>query len=251
MNEPNIVAPWMRKSATLVVAILILVAPVTSQVVAARPEPSTTSSATAWADLPESTAEPDAVRADADDILADPRFKEPPKSLMQRASEWFFEKFAQLIASAGSGGAVSALGWVLVLAFVAVIAFFVVRLGRTVRPDPEADVDVTVEVRREPHEWRRLAEQYEARGEWKEALRCRYRALLGDLVERRLLRDIPGRTVGEYRRDFAQVAPGLAPAFADASELFERAWYGDLPTGVEENRRFRQLESDVLAGTDR
>ncbi len=202
-------------------------------------------------ELPEPAADPEAVRDDADDILSQPKFKEPPKSWLQRFSEWFSEKLVELTRRAGSGGVLDAVGWFLVLASIGVIVFFVLRIGRTVRPDPGVELEVLVEPHRDPDEWRRLAEQCEARGEWKEALRCRYRVLIGELVERGVVRDIPGRTAGEYRRDLARAEPEAAAPFAGASDLFERAWYGDLPTGPEENRRFRRLADEVLAGTRR
>lgn len=232
--------------------LVVLVAGATARPVAAQPAPTPNVAAQpSLAELPEPTLDPEAVRDDADSILADAKFKEPPKSLMQRLGEWFSEKLLELTNRAGDGGVFSALGWFLVLAFIAVIAFFVFRIGRTMRTDPGVELEVLVEPRRDPDEWRKLAEQCEARGEWKDALRCRYRALIGELVEHGVVRDIPGRTAGEYRQDLATAEPDIAPAFSGASDLFEQAWYGDLPTGPEENRRFRQLADEVLAGANR
>jgi hypothetical protein len=59
---------------------------------------------------------------------------------------------------------------------------------------------------------------------------------------------MPGRTAGEYVRDVAAGEPGVAPAFAAATELFELAWYADAPTGADECARFRDLDQRVLAG---
>ena len=64
--------------------------------------------------------------------------------------------------------------------------------------------------------------------------------------------DVPGRTSGEYRADVRESLPEVAEAFAAAADLFERAWYGDLPTGEAEAVRFsRDAELVLAAGGDR
>ena len=96
--------------------------------------------------------------------------------------------------------------------------------------------------------WRVDAEQAEAAGEWKLALRARYRWLLGELIDRQLLVNVPGRTPGEYRTELARIRPDQATAFATATDLFERAWYGNEPTGPDENRQFRSCAEQVHCG---
>jgi hypothetical protein len=88
----------------------------------------------------------------------------------------------------------------------------------------------------------------ESTGDWKGGLRCRYRELVGELVARDVLRDVPGRTAGEYRTELREHAPEVAAPFSGACDLFERAWYGDLPTGRDESEHFRELADRVLAG---
>ena len=48
-------------------------------------------------------------------------------------------------------------------------------------------------------QWRAEAAAHDAAGRWREALRCRYRALVAELAGRGLVEEIPGRTSGEYR----------------------------------------------------
>ncbi len=57
--------------------------------------------------------------------------------------------------------------------------------------------------------------------------------------------DVPGRTAGEERAAVALARPPIAAPFAGATELFERAWYGGLPTGPAESERFRELATRV------
>ena len=84
-------------------------------------------------------------------------------------------------------------------------------------------------------------------GRWAEGLRCRYRALVADLVRRGVIADQAGRTAGEYARDVAARQPEAAPSFAAATELFEAVWYGGAVTGPAEAERFRELDARVLA----
>lgn len=183
----------------------------------------------------------DEVRQLADEILARPEFVQPEPSLLERARSWFEDLIGRVLEAAFSGGAGSLIGWVVLLGAVAAIIWFATRLGRTVQVDRRVGVRLEGVHRRTPAEWRAEAEDHEASGDWKLALRGRYRALVGDLIADRLLEDIAGRTTGEYRRDLAVRAPDRSPAFDEATELFELAWYADRPTGPDENRRFQAL----------
>ena len=65
---------------------------------------------------------------------------------------------------------------------------------------------------------------------------------------RSVVRDLPGRTSGEYRDDLSATLPEAGADFGGASELFERAWYGDRPTGADERDRFADLADAGSAG---
>jgi hypothetical protein len=75
---------------------------------------------------------------------------------------------------------------------------------------------------------------------------ARYRELVTALVDDHVLADVPGRTSGEYRLEYAGARPARADEFAEATDLFERAWYGAEPTGPEENQRFRELSAEAV-----
>ncbi len=195
---------------------------------------------------PEPTA--DEARRAAEEILSRPEFDQPEPSIFERAQDWIGERLADLVRSLTAGGAGAFVAWVVLGLLVAVVAVLVVRILGTTRRQATTAVRVDVERRRPAADWRADAERHEAAGEWKQALRCRYRALVVDLVARQVLDDVPGRTAGEYRRAVDAHAPAVAGEFAGASELFERAWYGDLPTGPDENARFRELAERVESG---
>lgn len=200
--------------------------------------------------LPPPSVPPDRARERAKEILSKPEYQPPPKTWLDRLLEWIGEHLGGAIGSLfGTGGSVFA--WILLVVLMGAAGFLISRIRgsgqwrRTIEPD---GVDIEVEVRRTVTEWRREAERLEAEGKWKEALRARYRELIGRLIEDEVVRDVPGRTTGEYRFEVARNAPGVAGEFSGATELFDRAWYGDRPTGPDENKRFRELASVVLGG---
>lgn len=200
-------------------------------------------------DLPPPTHDPGSVRDLADQILAEPRYDRPPKSIPDRVLDWFGEQIGKVLGSLVGSGAGTVFAWAVVLAAVALVVYLVVRYGRIGRLPQAAGrrSDVMVELSRTPAEWRRQAEELEASGRWAEGLRCRHRALVGELVRRGAIPDQAGRTAGEYVGDVAGSLPGAAGAFRTATELFEAAWYGAVVTGPAEAARFQALEADVLA----
>jgi Domain of unknown function (DUF4129) len=196
--------------------------------------------------LPQPDPPPDQAREKAKQILSADEYQPPPKGLLERIVEWILEHLGSFGGSLGGGSSVFA--WVILAVLIGTAVFLLSRLrgtgGRRGRHDD--GVEIEVEVRRTVNEWGREAERLEAAGQWKEALRARYRELIGRLIDKEFVRDIPGRTTGEYRIEVSRNAPQVSAEFSDASELFDRAWYGDRPTGVEENARFRELAALVV-----
>jgi hypothetical protein len=156
------------------------------------------------------------------------------------------DKLFGLGAGGSSWAAVLVVG-VVVGAVVALVVVTVVRRGRSrVGRRPPVVVVRGDGPSRSPAEWRAEAAAHEAAGRWRDALRCRYRALVAELVGRGLVQEIPGRTSGEYRRDVSAVVPAASPAFDGATDLFEQAWYGDRASGREDQERFDDLARRVL-----
>ena len=201
--------------------------------------------------LPPSEHDPATVRELADQILSDARYDEPSESPVQRVMRWLGEQLTDLIESLAGGGDAfgTVIAWAILLGALAAVVVLLVRYGRITLPsaptDPEPEV--MVELTRTPSEWRDEAEALEADGRWEEALRCRYRALVADLVRRGVIADQAGRTAGEYVRDVAGREPSVAATFAAATELFEAVWYGGASSGPAESARFRELDASMLA----
>jgi hypothetical protein len=183
------------------------------------------------------------------------------KSWFDRLSEWIGEQLERLFgagdttatASGASfgGGIGSVLAWLLILAAVAAVVAVVVYVvrHRVRRPsdDDSPATEVEIEHRRSAKEWSSDAERLEAEGDWKGAVRARYRHLVRTLVDRRQLPDIAGRTTGELRDDLARTTPAAEVAFDTACSVFELAWYAHRPTGPEQAQELRDAARAVLA----
>jgi Domain of unknown function (DUF4129) len=199
--------------------------------------------------LPPSEHDPGSVRDLADQILSQSRYDQPSKSIVERALDWAGEQLGKLLEGLVGGGGGAVLAWAILLGAAGAVIYLLVRYGRVTVPalaaDPEPEV--MVELTRSAREWREEADALEREGRWAEGLRCRYRALVADLVRRGVIADQAGRTAGEYARDVAARQPDAAAAFAAATELFEAVWYGGASTGPAEAERFRELDGRVLA----
>ena len=182
--------------------------------------------------------------------------------------------------SPATGGA-SALGTLLVIVLVAAIvavlawmawAWFDGRRPSDADPDDdELDDDLDgdasaapaariVDHERPPDRWRRAASDHRARGEFRDAVRCEYRALVGDLARAGFVDEIPGRTSGEERAQMAELARTGGPkgsgdagsndavvSFAVAADVFDEAWFDDDVVTVDDDRRFVEAEERVLS----
>jgi hypothetical protein len=198
--------------------------------------------------LPPSDHDPSEVRDLADEILSQPRYDRPPKSIPDRILEWVGERISDLLERLVGGGGGTVIAWLILLAALGGIVFLLVRYGRVRLPVLPADApaEVMVELARTAAEWRGEADALERDGRWAEGLRCRYRALVADLVRRGTIPEQAGRTAGEYVRDVAADLPDASVPFAAATELFEVVWYGGATTGPDEARRFADLDARVL-----
>ncbi|MEL7209323.1 MAG: DUF4129 domain-containing protein [Actinomycetota bacterium] len=196
--------------------------------------------------VPAST--PDELRESADEVLSRAEFDRPEPTILERIRNWLSDRIDEAIQSLTGGGAGTVVGWIVLVLAIAALVWAVVKLSRTVSSDPAVEAaEIRIDQGRTPAEWQGEAARLEAAGRWKEALRCRYRALLGDLVRAGVLEDVPGRTTGEYRREVDDGLTGASDAFGEATELFELAWYADVPTAEAESARFRELATDVVA----
>lgn len=74
---------------------------------------------------------------------------------------------------------------------------------------------------------RHNAEQAAGDGDWQEAIRERFRAVIVVLDERRLLPERPDRTAAEAARDAGRVLPEHAAALTESALAFDEVEYGE------------------------
>ena len=203
--------------------------------------------ARAWLDLPVPQRDPGEVRRAVSEVLSRPELRRAaPSSITDRLREWLIVHALRLLTKIVGAADAANLALAVFLLLVVGVAVLVWRYARGLSRDPELAAALPVVPRRGAAEWRAQAEAHERAGEWRQAVRCRYRALVADLAGRGLVEEVPGRTAGEYRGEVGRALPAAAAAFAGATELFERAWYGHHPAGPDEAARLRDLAARVL-----
>lgn len=204
-------------------------------------------------DLPAPSLDPARVRDLTKEILRRPEFRPPRRSLLQAVWHWLATQLDKLLGRifGGSGGGPPWAALLVVGVVAAVVVGLVVMTAGRRRRGGRHRREPVVVLRghgpaRSPAQWRAEAAAHEAAGRWRDALRCRYRALVAELAGRGVVEEIPGRTSGEYRQDVSVKVPAAGAAFDGATDLFEQAWYGDRPTGRDEQTTFDDLARRVL-----
>lgn len=207
---------------------------------------------------PPDPANPEAVQQQVRDVMDRSEFSYE-KSLMERFGDWLAEQLDRVFPdmAGGAGGSTFGGGIGMLVAYVlivvalagvmAAVIYVVIHRVRRVDVDDDEATETEIEHQRSADAWQADARDHEAAREWKEAIRARYRLLVRTLVDREQLPDIAGRTTRELRVDLTATTPAAQAAFDTASLLFELPWYADVPTGPEENARFRAAAEEVLA----
>lgn len=205
-----------------------------------------------WDELPAPGHTGADAREAARDVLARPEFHRPGPSLIERVERWVSDAIGRVldaISGAAGGGLVASL---ILIGAVVLATVMIVRFSRGVQADAARPAARVITGRgRDAEGWRALAEEAEAHGLWREALRCRYRALVAELAGNGVLEDIPGKTTGEERADIARAVPAASAAFSDATTLFDDVWYGDAHVGRDEAAKLDELARSVLAEVER
>lgn len=197
---------------------------------------------------PDPTA--DGIRQHAHEILQRAEFNRH-ESLLERFFSWLGDHFPS-VSFGGGGGGPGFLGDLVTLALLAGIVVLLVLLVRALmrrvrveKPEKLDDLSIELEDGRDASDWRSEAERLEAAGQWREAMRARYRELVRSLIEDGVLDDLPGRTTGEYRFEYVKARPTNASPFGALTDLFEGVWYGGIDTDASDNQRFRQLAAEA------
>lgn len=173
--------------------------------------------------------EADDVRRAVDEVLSRRAYADQEPSwwsdLLEQARRWFAERLLDLLAAASG----ATIGWSILAVAVTVALIVAWRLTRGTRWDRVTDDAVVDLERRSAEDWSARSREAEGRGDLREAVRTAYRAVLAAYVEAGAIDEVPGRTVGEYRREVGAADPLRRADFDRASDTVEAVLYADRP----------------------
>ena len=199
------------------------------------------------ADLPVPANDPETVRQVTESVLRRPEFLEARPSWWRQGLRWIVDQVADLLDLLSGGGRGSTIGTFVLVILCLVAIVVIVRFTRSVRRDPSQSVIVEGGYGRTPQDWLDDARDHEAAGRWRDALRCRYRALVAELAAEGFVEEVPGRTTGEYLAAVTDDLPTAAEPFRVTTRAFESAWYGSQDVGPADAERFATAAAAVLS----
>lgn len=197
------------------------------------------------ADLRVPTVTADEIRRATEEVLSRSEFSGARPSLMRRILQAGLELLGRVLETLAGGGRGSVIATVVLVVAVALLAAAVVVFTRRVARGASVRTDDTGPVGRSPQDWFAEAAGHERSGEWREALRCRYRALLAQLAAAGLTDEVPGRTSGEYLVAVTGSVPAAASSFTTVTRAFESAWYGSADVTRADVDAFASAAADV------
>ena len=188
--------------------------------------------------------EREAAREAAERELSRAAYREARPGPVERALEWLWERFEDLLAAAEAAAPGGLLGLAALLGLLLLVALVVRRrLGpvgrRGALVDPAGDRVLTAA------DHRRLAEEHAAAGRHAEAVRERVRAVVRELEARGVLEPRAGLTAGEVAATAGVALPALAGELAVAARVFDEVWYGGRPATGAESRRLAEVDERV------
>lgn len=184
------------------------------------------------ADLPVPSSSADEVRRITEEVLSRPEFAGAEPAWWERVLDAIGNFFAEILRALSAGDRGSIIGTVVLVAVVLAAAAVLIRYVATVRRSATVPVAVDLQIGRSPRDWLAEAQVHAQAERWRDAVRCRYRALLAELAAAGLVDEVAGRTSGEYRAAVAVDLPSAAAAFDEATGVFDLAWYGHEPTSA-------------------
>lgn len=204
-----------------------------------------------WPGEPGGLVDPDEVRRTAEEILARPEYREPQPSMLDRALQAITDFLGRSFAALTGGGAGSVVGLLVTGAVLALALWLLTRALRTSwsrssRADAAGVVQGT-SAPDDPAVWDAEADRLVAAGDHRGALRCRYQALVADLVRAGAVDDVVARTPAELRRELAGRQPALDSVLDSVTERFEATWYGGRSVDADALAAFRADVDNVRA----
>lgn len=175
--------------------------------------------------------------------LSDPAYVSGDPNPLQRALDWILERLGALFAGAGGMSGITAIT-IIVAVVVLIVIIIRLRTGRTGRAlRKNGEVFGTTVLSAAEH--RAAAEKAAAAGDFAEAVRERFRAVVRELEQRGVLDARAGRTVDEVAHEAGRALPALAGDLRGAAVQFDDVWYGGRPATAEGYQRLVTVDGKV------
>jgi hypothetical protein len=199
----------------------------------------------------------------------EPEPTEPPgwwKSFVDWLEKWLEELFKRErdpaprstnFTPVSGAGAANVLVVILIAAVLVVLIAVLIRAFGQRQQEEAAQLEVSTldsaalaqdpmsALARPPEGWAHLADELAARGEYREAVRSLYLALLSRLHRDGAILYDSTLSNWDYLRHFKGRREWLPP-FKELTRRFDFAWYGNLPVGADGYRDFRSLTQPIL-----
>jgi hypothetical protein len=195
----------------------------------------------------------DEARRRAAEELAKAKYGGTPEWLAELADwadRWvgrIVDLIIRILLQRGQGGGVN-WGFLLAVGIVLVaIALVVWRVGLPRWRPRHRDAAVVLDSTRPAADYRALAKEHAARGDWAAAVRDRYRALVRELETQAILDVQPARTAWEAAYRASQVLPTCREALHTGAGSFNAVVYGDHPADSAAYQQMVAVEEQVTA----
>nr|WP_234439031.1 DUF4129 domain-containing protein [Streptomyces sp. NRRL B-3229] len=196
-------------------------------------------------DEPPLTTPRDPAREAARRELAKRMYHENDPSWFQRALNAFWDWVSKLFDAASSATPGGALGLVVVIAVVLLVAGALWwRLGTPGR-GPSSSAALFDDRPRSAADHRAAAEAHAAQGHWNQAVQERMRAIVRSLEERALLDIRPGRTADEAAAEAGRALPSHTDRLRSAARDFDDVTYGGRSATEPSYHRIADLDRDL------
>jgi Domain of unknown function (DUF4129) len=189
----------------------------------------------------------DTAAAAARTELSKPVYAQGRPSVEQRVIAWLVGKVAQAIGTLASVAFGSLLGVIVLVALLALVVVVILRRTGPMRRSMREETTLFVGLARSAAQYRADADAAAAAGNWDEAVRQRFRALVRSLEERDILDARPGRTADEAATDAARALPSCAVGLRAAARSFDDVAYGARARDQHADAALRELDRQLAA----
>ncbi|RSM54425.1 hypothetical protein DMH03_37040 [Amycolatopsis sp. WAC 01376] len=184
----------------------------------------------------------DTARLRAAEELAGQPYQAAKPSWLSQAFSWVLEKLfgvLETVDSAVPGGIFA----VVLLVVVLIVVVVVIRLkSGPLAASAKSGRAVFAGQRKASGEHRKAAEEAASRGDFDDAVRELFRAVVRSLEERALLDEKSGRTADEAAIEAGRLLPDVAVALRAGARLFDDVHYGDIPATEAGYRSLSELD---------